>query len=55
MFADFINECIIDSKDEVGNENFFDTEQVLRFISSHFDKDFEEVLHYYKEKFGYED
>ena len=53
IFADYINRAIIDSEDEVGNEGFFDTEKVLRFISSHFDKDFEEVLQYYKDKFSY--
>ena len=55
MFVDYINECIIGGKDEVCNESFFDTEKVLGFISSHFYKDFEEVLHYYKEKFSYKD
>ena len=40
---------------DVCNESYFDTEKVLNFISSHFDKDFEEVLDYYKEKFNYKE
>ena len=53
MFADYINKSIIGSKDSECNESFFDIEKALRFISSHFKKDFEEVIHYYKNKFGY--
>ena len=51
-FADYVNKSINNSKDEVSNEGYFDTEKVLRFISSHFDEDFEEELKYYKEKFN---
>ena len=49
-----MNKGIINSEG-VCNESHFDTEKVLRFISSHFDKDFEEELNYYKEKFSYKE
>ena len=35
------------------NEGFFDTLKLLRLFNSHFDKDFEESIKYYKEKFGF--
>ena len=55
MFTDYIHRSNVKYKDEVGNEGFFDTEKVLYFIESHFDKDFEDDLNYYKEKLGYKD
>ena len=55
IFTNYIHRSNVDYKDEVGNEGYFDTEKVLRFIDSHFDEDFEEVLKYYKEKFSYRD
>ena len=55
-FADYVNKFINNSElDTECNEGHFDTEKVLRFISSHFDKDFEEKLQYWKEKFNYSD
>ena len=55
-FADYVNKFINNSEENSEcNENYFDTEKILRFISSHFDKDFEEVLNFYKYKFAYED
>ena len=41
------------TKDCRSNEEYFDTIKLLRFFDSHFDKNFEEEIKYYKEKFGY--
>ena len=51
---DYMNECNNNPSEEICecNEAFFDTEKVLRFLSSYFDEDFEEGLNYYKEKLG---
>ena len=49
--ADYINNFVDNSKES--NEGFFDTEKLLRFISSHFDEDFEEELKYWKQKFNF--
>ena len=51
--ADFVNKCI--ENDSLCNESYFDSEKLLNFIDSHFDKDFEEDIEYYKEKFNFEE
>ena len=51
-FTKFQNERV--TKDSYSNEDYFNAIKTLSFIASHFDKDFEEVIQYYKDKFGYE-
>ena len=55
-FADYVNKFINNSEENsVCNESYFDWEKLLDFIGSHFDKDFEEILNFYKYKYDYEE
>ena len=47
----FTKKKYVNGEKSVSNEGHFDTNKVLDFIDSHFDKDFEECLKYYKCKF----
>ena len=53
MFTDYLHRGNVNFKDEVGNEGFFDRENAFYFIESNFNKDFEEDLNHFKEKFSY--